>query len=210
MNDALKTEITQTLPLLHGWCQLEKALHLASLVLDGLKTAYPVVEIGVFGGQSLIPMALALRHTKYFALGIDPMTSEAATEGDVGKENADWWANKVNLDEIHAGFVQSVLDLKLTRHCRWIRMRSEQCVNLFPDGSIGLLHLDSNHSEEVSCRDVFLWESKVAVDGQLVFDDSNWPSQSKAREMLEQRFKLIGDFPNGQGQQYAVFYKTLQ
>jgi hypothetical protein len=42
-----------------------------------------VVEIGVFGGRSLVPQALALRENKQGVVyGIDPYTAAAATEGE--------------------------------------------------------------------------------------------------------------------------------
>lgn len=203
----LKTEIAQALPLLHGWCTLEKAAHLAKLAIESERLG-AVVEIGIFGGQSLIPMALALRHSgsKQFALGIDPMSVDAAIEGGAGaKENEDWWANKVNLEEVYSGFVRSVLDLKLAYYCRWIRMRNDTCASLFRKGTVGLLHLDSNHSEHTSCLDAEAWSPLIAEAGYLVFDDSHWPSQAKAYRILKKRFAVIGDYPNGQGNQYTVF-----
>lgn len=211
MTPELQAEITQTLPLLQGWCQLEKALHLASLAIEvGKEWGGSIVEVGVFGGKSLIPMALALRHSgsKQFALGIDPMSIDAATEGDVGEANKDWW-EKVDLEEVYAGFVKSVIDLKLTYHCRWIRLRSEPCLGLYPHDSIGLLHLDSNHSETVSCQDVETWGPRVRPGGYLVFDDSNWQSQKRALDKIKAAgFELIGEYTNGQpDQKYDAYQK---
>src|ERR1700730_11515979 len=54
-----------------GWCSEEKALNFVDLIL----TAKPkvCVEIGVFGGASLIPTAFALKHLKEgIVIGIDP------------------------------------------------------------------------------------------------------------------------------------------
>ncbi|MBI2809024.1 MAG: hypothetical protein HYX68_28910 [Planctomycetes bacterium] len=46
---------------LEGWCTPEKAQMLAALIIDALPAL--CVEIGVHGGKSLIPQAMALRQT---------------------------------------------------------------------------------------------------------------------------------------------------
>ena len=52
-------DIADVVPRLNGWCSVNKAQHLAAMVC----ALQPVtaVEIGVFGGKSLIPMAMAMK-----------------------------------------------------------------------------------------------------------------------------------------------------
>jgi predicted O-methyltransferase YrrM len=62
---------------LPGWCTKEKAYTLASLVI-GTRPAV-IVEVGVFGGRSFLPMALALKELgKGMAIGIDPWSPAAS------------------------------------------------------------------------------------------------------------------------------------
>lgn len=201
MTSELEKQINGLLvPEFAGWCPVEKAMTLAKVILD----AKPInlVEVGVFGGRSLIPMGLALRQNGFGSiLGIDPWDVGAAVEGDVGKENAEWWSRNVDLEEIYRGFIMKVMELGLTRQCRWLRIRSEQAVRLFEDRSIHLFHLDSNHSELVSCRDVGLWKEKVSDNGFWVMDDTNWTTQHKAIDMiLQSGFKMVLN-----GETYGIF-----
>ena len=114
-----------------------------------------------------------------FITGIDPWELEAALEGNIGIENEEWWKNNVNLEDIYRGFIESVMALKLTFSCRWIRARSEHVACIWPDASIDWLHLDSNHSEIVSCRDVALWGPKMAQRATWIMDDTDWPSRTR-------------------------------
>ena len=46
------------------------------------------------------------------------------------------------------------------------------------------MHLDGNHSELLSCRDVELWAPLVAENGYILFDDSSWPTTQAAQQLL--------------------------
>src|SRR5436190_10874383 len=65
---------------LPGWCQLSKGEFIAREVLhDRLVRG---VEIGVYGGRSLLPAAMALREIgSGFIVGIDPFSYERQVEG---------------------------------------------------------------------------------------------------------------------------------
>lgn len=170
---------------LEGWCTKDKARVLVSMIQKFKPRV--IVEIGVFGGRSLIPMALAMRELGDGRLcyGIDPWTVEAALEGDVGEEHREWWSQKVKLEEIYQTFMGNVDKLKLGDTLRVMRKRGDQVVRLFPKASVPFIHLDSNHSEQVSCRDVTMWTEKLAPGGIWVMDDTDWPSMGKAVAMVD-------------------------
>lgn len=212
MKPELQAEIESAMSFFdgRGWCSAAKALKLAELITDN--SLEIIVEIGIFGGRSFIPMGMAVRsHGKGACYGFDPMDTQAATEGGVSIENDEWWA-KVDLEDMYRWFIQSLLHFQLTNECRFMRIRGETAWRLFEVESINLLHLDSNHSETVSCRDVAMWRSRVAPSGFLVMDDCNWPSQQKAIALIKQSgFKHLGDLPNGppgSGCEYAIFQKS--
>ena len=191
MNPELQQNIERASRNLHGWCTLEKALALAELILEIIQRK--VIEIGVYGGRSLIPMALALHqvgHGKVY--GIDPWSNQAALEGDVGKENADWW-NTLDLEMIHRSCMSALRAENLEDWAVILRCRSQDCVELFPGCQI--LHLDGNHSELVSCRDLDLYLPALQADAYLWFDDADWATTSKAGARLDQeltRIKQVG------------------
>lgn len=190
----LESSIKTAVETMEGWCTPEKAVMLANLVAD--RKPKLCVELGIFGGRSIIPMALALKETQCGVIyGIDPWSVDAALEGDNDPANNQWWTNNVNLEDIYLRFVHEVLKYQVQKECRWVRMRSDEIVDAFKDGSIELLHQDSNHSEEVSCREVDMWSVKLAPNAVWILDDADWFTQRNAIERIKNLgFKLTMDF----------------
>lgn len=164
-----------------GWLTAERGIEMADLI----KTMQPetVVEIGVFGGRSLIAQALALKangHGKIF--GIDPWKKEDALEGEI-KANQDWWNNNVDLHQIHKGTMEAIWRLGLDDYAVIIRAASQRLPKLFP-GGIDILSIDGNHSEAASCRDVELYVPQLNVNGYCWMDDCDWATTKKAQELI--------------------------
>ena len=64
-----------------GWCKLEKANALAAAIVSIQPNL--IVEVGVWAGRSLIPMALSLKYLgKGKILGIDPWR---AADSEIGQ-----------------------------------------------------------------------------------------------------------------------------
>ena len=187
---------TQTLD---GWCPLEKAEALAQLVLD-VKPAC-IAEIGVYGGRSLIPMALAARTYGGVVHGIDPWSHEAALEGDVGAENSEWWG-RLDLEKIYRGFLEGIRRFRVEDTLRVHRTTDVAALREFEDGQIGILHVDGNHSSEVSRRYVEQWGPKLASGGYLVMDDIDWQTQAETLALIEQTY-----LPVRKEQTWAIYRK---
>lgn len=189
ITDRLKHELSEMLslkrrPIIEGWTTQEKAEVLAGLVIDHKPQL--LVEIGVFGGRSLFAQAMALRENGMgLVWGIDPWSLDAALEGDVGEENRKWWTENLKLEDIYIGFIKAVLELNLTNYVRWIRERGEIACKLFNKQSIDVCHLDANHSELCSCRDVQIWHPKIKPGGFLVADDVDWVTVSKSLKIIQ-------------------------
>lgn len=188
---------------LEGWCTPQKAHHIAGVIIENGCENF--VEIGVFGGRSLIAAA----HTFKFlgrgtAWGIDPWSNEAALEYMTEQEYIERWG-KMDLEKIYTAFITTIINHKLTKHCIWIRERSEKAVRIFEMESIDMIHIDGNHSEEISTLDVQLWLPKLRRGGFLVMDDTDeneWPSTQKAVRMLKETCDLIIDCDG-----YSLFRK---
>lgn len=206
----LYREIQLAIEGMEGWCSIEKATDLACWIYRAKPAV--AVELGVFGGKSLVPIALALRHisANLFAksgvvYGVDPWRVDAAVEGENGKENDDWWRNKVNLHEIHRLCMESLWKNGLDDHAVILRTTGELAAPMFRDGSVGFLHQDSNHSELVSCRQVRLWAPKLTPKAHWVLDDADWPSQAAAIQLIEK----LGFNRIGGTDKYFVFRRPL-
>lgn len=178
--DVLKNIIeSKNYEKIEGWCTPEKALKIANLITDNsLKVC---VELGVFGGRSLLPIALAAGLDAKVT-GIDAWAPSASLEGINSKENDAWWA-KINYEEIYNYCKSLFLEYGLN-NVTLIRKKSNETAEIFNDKSIDLLHQDSNHSEEISCEEVNLYFNKVKIGGFWIFDDTNWETTKKAQDLL--------------------------
>jgi hypothetical protein len=182
LQDVEKT-IETVVPGLPGWCTVEKGKRVAALTYG----AELCVELGVFGGRSLVAIGLALLdQDRGRADGIDPYTASAALEGENDRANDAWWSG-IAYDDIAAIARDAVRSLSLGGRVRLVRARSAEAVLDYADGSVDLLHQDSNHSELVSCQEVTLWAPKMRSRGTWVFDDVNWPTTQAAQRMLLER-----------------------
>jgi hypothetical protein len=181
---------------IHGWCTVSKAKYMANLVaVHQLKKS---VELGVWGGRSLLPIALASKTVAgaQDPVGIDPYAKSACLEGTNDPANNDWWA-KVPYEDMYR-YASRLLGPAgpYGLSVQLLRTTSQNAVSLFADNSIDLLHQDSNHSEEVSCAEVALWHNKVRPGGFWIQDDTDWQTTQKAQVVLEKEFGYV-PFHNG-------------
>ena len=171
---------------IHGWCTIEKAKKLMELVLQ-TKPAL-IVELGVFGGKSLLPLALASSkyNTSARVIGIDAWSAEASLEGINDKENDNWWKD-INYNDMMQ-YTQDLMDKhNVDKQVELWKAKSAEVVDKFIDNSIDILHQDSNHSEEISTQEVEYYFSKVKLGGYWIFDDVNWNTTQKAQKMLVEK-----------------------
>jgi len=167
---------------IEGWCSLNKALKI--MEITDLNTQL-IVEIGVFAGKSLLPLALKLKSVNNCGkvIGIDPWTTQAALEGTNAPENDDWWS-KLNYEYFYKYTQKLMKTNNVDTIVQLMRKKGEDCVNDFNDETISILHIDGNHSEETSTQDVDMWHVKICKGGYIIFDDTNWPSTINAQELL--------------------------
>lgn len=187
MNPELKSKILSTQSL-HGWCGLEKAEHMALLVLDAEPET--IVEIGVYGARSLIPLALAAQQYGGKVYGIDPWTNIACLEGTNDKANDEWWGS-LDINMIYRSAVDAVHRFRLSATVELMRMTDSEALPHFKDESIGVLHVDGNHSAEVSRRYIEQWGAKIKKGGYLIMDDTDWPSQAETVKLIESRYQRV-------------------
>lgn len=174
----LMAEVRDHLPEGGDWCSLEKAQTLASLVA-GLRPRV-VLEIGVWMGGSLVPMAIALRVLGELdaaarrevvprrAIAVDPW-SAAESCADQTPIDAAWWRS-VDHDAALARFTTRVAKHRLTSLVEVVRCPSDRAP---VPPSIDLLHVDGNHADQAR-RDVERFAPSVPPGGILVLDDLDW------------------------------------
>lgn len=165
-------DIEKIVAPMEGWCTVEKARILYDLVIKS--DSRVTVELGVFGGRSLIPMGLAHKEKGTgFVLGVDPWKKEACLEGTNDPLNDEWWKN-LDLKAIYQSCQDAIARLELEGYCETLRMTSQSVSILFPDNLIDIIHQDSNHNTETILSELKLWIPKLKMGGYWVADDTDW------------------------------------
>lgn len=189
-----------------GWCSPEKAEKLMDLIHEtGPKVC---VEIGVFGGASVFPMAAALKfQNNGLIYGIDPWSAEDCREGFAEDDaNALWWSS-LDHEKIYRDFLKVMERHKLDSYTRVMRMNSKTAVLYFENDSIDILHIDGNHSAEVSLGDVKMFYPKLKTGGYLWFDDADWHETTSTVRFLKEGLNLELDLPRSVGNHCLLFKK---
>lgn len=188
---------------MHGWCTEEKANILYNLIVETRPDL--VVELGVFGGRSFVPMALAIKNNdKGICIGIDPWKKhESTTNYDPSDPNYIWW-NSLNHDDIYNSFKSALIQYDIENVSRYIRKTSMDAISLFEDESIDILHQDGNHSERCSTDEVLAYVPKLKKGGYWIMDDADWETTKLAQlTIVNMGFELISDHV-----QYKIFRKN--
>lgn len=173
------TELFQIIRQFHapipGWCTEAKAVTLASIVI-ALRPEVSV-EIGIYGGKSFFPIALAHKAINFgVAIGIDPWDTDVAIREQTCDVDREWWGN-VNMAKLHGDFIRLLGDHKLDKYSKIIRKESRL---VEPPNLIGLLHVDGSHSD-TALMDMMRFAPRVAKGGFLVTDDTTWTGGGVAR-----------------------------
>jgi predicted O-methyltransferase YrrM len=165
---------------LPGWCHREKSMAMARLVLN--ERPRLCVEVGVYGGRSLVPCAAALRHLGAGRIvGVESWSAEVAVLDPTNESNDEWWKG-IDFRPIKRAFFSFIVDHDLTREISIVEAPSAQAAMIF--GAIDFLHIDGSHAMLAAAEDVIRYGRLVRPGGIIVFDDANWASTSVARELL--------------------------
>lgn len=197
---AVKLNAFQVMDELEGWCSKFKAGVLVDLVL--MLKPEKVVEIGVFGGKSLVPMAVACKaNNKGIAVGIDPWSTVASVEGQDGA-NLSWWGS-IDHEGILRGLVDKINKFGLNDRVALVRNTSEGADII---ENIDILHVDGNHSERTALFDVKKWVPNVRKGGVIIMDDLNWEGPQKAISWLDASCVRFATFSDN-GSDWGIWIK---
>ncbi len=193
----LRREIEDAAPEGGDWCGSDKAVQLASLVIE-LRPQL-VVELGVWMGGSAIPIAVALRHLGVGQLmAIDAWSTEASVAGQEGV-NATWWQS-VGAEGHERAYQTFLARLKKHRiapeRCVVLRQRSDETA---VPPAIDIFHHDANHGPQV-VADIERWAPAVRVGGLLILNDLGWPG-GHVRRARDRALELgfVEQYPLGAG-----------
>ncbi len=151
-----------------SWCSEEKISLLMDLVL--LERPINCVEVGVFTGSSLLPVAAVLKYLRDGEVyAIDPWSNtEAARWMDPADPNRGWWST-VDMHDAYQAFLDMLDYHEVEAFCTVIRKPAEAASDQVPE--IDFLHLDGNFSREGSMKDVQLYVPKVKQGGCILLSN---------------------------------------
>ena len=88
----LEEKVSRCLETIDGWCSPKKAAWLARLIVS--RQVKNVLEVGIFGGKSLIPIALAVQSAGGgTVIGVEPWSADVAISEPTDETNDTWWAS---------------------------------------------------------------------------------------------------------------------
>lgn len=152
----------------NSWCSAKKA----ELMMDLVFAIRPevCVEIGVFTGSSVLPVAATLNYLKIGRIyAIDAWSNnEAIKNMSIHDPNYNWWS-QVNMEAIKNRFTTLLHQWNLNSYCSIIHATSEIAVTQIPE--IDFLHLDGNFCEQGTLIDVELFLPKVKSGGYILFSN---------------------------------------
>lgn len=188
---------------LPGWCSNEKANLIAELVRQNQPLIS--VEIGVFGGRSLIPVAAVLKELgRGIVYGIETWSPIIATENPTNELNDQWW-QAVDFNFVKSSFLNFIGKHDLVSYIKLVEVPSSNAAILF--SSIDFLHIDGSHSVVNSSEDVLLYAMKVKKGGIIIMDDVNWKSTSAAVIILNEIGIMIADIKDESGNIICAIYQ---
>ncbi len=155
----------------NSWCSEEKAKLLMELVL--LEKPSVCVEIGVFMGATVLPVAASLKHLgKGVVYAIDPWSNQEAIKNyEELDPNIEWWAS-LDMRSVYRSFLKLHKKWNLKGFCQILKKPSREAVLDIP--SIDFLHIDGNYSEESSLEDVELFLPKLRSGGYVLYSNFPW------------------------------------
>lgn len=187
-------QIEEDFPKLEGWCPVPKMLTFAVLTLNHRFTL--AVDIGVFGGRSTLPIALAMKENGHGSIiGIDPWSAVESEKGQTHPADKEWWG-KLDHEAIYQGFIKQREDLGLRDYISIHRAPSD---TVTPPKDIDFLHCDGNHGPD-ALRDIVRFSPNVKVGGFCCLDDLKWDGGFVGKgeaHILENGFERLYDIGTG-------------
>jgi len=179
----LKGQITYVLYGITGWCSENKAMEFIDLILEVKPEVY--VEIGVYEGASFFPAVSTLRFLgRGIAYAIDPWdTYECIRYYDrvVDEKQWRWWAS-IDLEKAFTSFQRLLSTYQLEGVTKVLRKTSMEAAAEIR--GIDILHIDGDHSETMSLKDVQVYLPKVRSGGYIWLNDSLWRERAEAVDLL--------------------------
>jgi hypothetical protein len=153
---AFKQQTFAEMTKISGWCAKEKADLMMELIKDNKFQL--CVEIGVFAGSSLYPMAKTLKYNgSGMVYGIDAWDPAMTTRGLITSDRDYLWWSKLNYNTHYIQTLDLISKHKLHQVSTIVRLPSNEAVHLFADEG-GYILLNNADGSRFMSSLVFLLE----------------------------------------------------
>ena len=183
-----------------------------TIIKDILKNIYNgiFVEIGVFGGSTLLDIYDTCQTNNNLIYGIDPYEKIKIFNGidydntnDLVKtQEINRYRNiRINLNNIIKNNNLSLINV--------LHDESWSVYNNFGDNSIDCIHIDGDHSYNGVNQDLTLYWNKIKSGGIIINDDYHWNGVKKAIDefVLNNNSDILKHYPILNGEKYIIFKK---
>lgn len=192
---------------LEGWCCDEKKSDLYYYINE--YKCKSGLEIGVFGGSSLIPIGLSIKSNCGHVVGIDTYQFYDYIDGNKNNddiENTNWWRN-VDYKNIKQSCMNAISRYNLIDHLDLIQISSDEYSKIVEDDSLDFLHIDGSHTETQAYNDVINYIPKCKKGCIIFLDDICWEGVCKARNYLKDNCKTLKETIRNHGKDAWGIYQ---
>ena len=137
-----------------------------------------IVEIGVFGGASLMSVADICKENNSQLYGIDPWELIQAPNGE--KLHPQTLQQRQNNLKGHRLKLEKIIEELNYSHITLIQDFSKHAAKNFKDNTIDLVYIDGSHDYKSVTDDLKSWFPKIKKTGILGGDDWKWDQVQKA------------------------------
>lgn len=164
------------------------------------------VEIGVYGGSTLLDIYDLCKNNNIKIFGIDPwdkinvFNGKKFEETDIIIRNQEINRYRLVKENLLNIINKNNLDINIINDNSW------DVYNNFEDNSISCIHIDGDHSYEGVTKDLNLYWIKVKHGGIIINDDYHWGGVKRAiNEFIEQNKKdIITFYPIQNGEKNVI------
>jgi predicted O-methyltransferase YrrM len=162
---------------LRGWHSAEES-KLYNKFISGLKNGI-IVEVGVFGGASLLGVISSCQKTNSHIYGIDPWEKiEIANGVPMPKDKKEIYRDSIK--DIRLNLEKIIKAENYSNNVTLIRDFSRNAVKKFKNKSVDIVFIDGDHAYNSVYEDLGLWLPKVKPGGIVWGDDFCWGSVKMA------------------------------
>lgn len=151
-----------------------------------------IIEIGVYGGASLLEICDICENNQNIIFGIDPWETNNYSNGNLLNENTNPTLNEFHyhMSKNRKMLEKIIKEEKYDRFVNLIVEKASEASKKFDDKTIDLIYIDGAHDYRSVFQDLQIWYPKIKKSGLIWGDDYNWEGVQLALHDFAKENKL--------------------